>query len=50
VVVSCAHPSPLARARAPKGAPHPFVAAKPFASVNEALAARGLPVIDWTLS
>jgi uracil-DNA glycosylase len=50
VVVSCAHPSPLARARAPKGAPHPFVAARPFASVNEALAARGLPVIDWTLS
>jgi uracil-DNA glycosylase len=49
VVVSCAHPSPLARGRQPKGAPHPFVAARPFASVNEALAARGLPPIDWRL-
>jgi uracil-DNA glycosylase len=50
VVVSCPHPSPLARAHAPKGAPHPFVAARPFAAVNEALADRGLPVIDWSLA
>lgn len=49
VVVSCAHPSPLARGRQPKGAPHPFVAARPFASVNEALTARGLQPIDWRL-
>lgn len=49
VVVSCPHPSPLARAHAPKGAPHPFVTARPFAAVNEALAARGLPPIDWRL-
>jgi uracil-DNA glycosylase len=50
VVVSCPHPSPLARARAPKGAPHPFATARPFAAVNEALAARGLPAIDWRLA
>jgi uracil-DNA glycosylase len=50
VVVVTAHPSPLARGRAPKGAPHPFVAARPFASANAALASRGLPGIDWDLS
>ncbi|MFO1091446.1 MAG: uracil-DNA glycosylase [Hyphomicrobiales bacterium] len=49
VVLSCAHPSPLARAGAPKGSPHPFVAAEPFKAVNAALAARGLPTIDWRL-
>jgi len=50
VVVVTAHPSPLARGRTPKGAPHPFVAARPFASGNEALRSRGLAGIDWDLS
>jgi len=49
VVVVTAHPSPLARGRTPKGAPHPFVAARPFASGNAALADRGLAGIDWDL-
>jgi uracil-DNA glycosylase len=49
VVLVSAHPSPLARGRTPKGAPHPFVAARPFASANAALASRGLAEIDWDL-
>jgi uracil-DNA glycosylase len=49
VVVVTAHPSPLARGRTPKGAPHPFVAARPFARANAALESRGLPGIDWDL-
>jgi uracil-DNA glycosylase len=49
IVLLAAHPSPLARGRTPKGAPHPFVAARPFATANSALASRGLPAIDWNL-
>ena len=49
VVVVTPHPSPLARGKTPKGAPHPFVSARPFATANSALQSRGLPAIDWEL-
>ncbi len=48
-VINCAHPSPLARASQPKGSPHPFVAAQPFAKANQYLQECGKHIIDWRL-
>jgi len=49
VVIASTHPSPRSARRASRSAP-PFVGSAPFRRVNEALAERGQPAIDWDLT
>jgi uracil-DNA glycosylase len=42
IILAAAHPSPLSASRG-------FLGSRPFSATNRALAARGLPPIDWQL-